>query len=57
MTREEKNAAVEGLLARYGDVGATVVDDDQSLCRLLSTLHTGAADNAVGEYLCSFLTA
>jgi hypothetical protein len=56
MTREEKNQAVEGLLSRYGDVGATVVHDDQCLCRLLSTLHTDTADRAVGEYLCSFLT-
>jgi hypothetical protein len=56
MTREEKNQAVEGLLARYRDVGATVVHDDQCLCRLLSTLHTDTADRAVGEYLCSFLT-
>lgn len=57
MTREEKNQAVDNVLARYEDVGATLVDDDQSLCRLLRTLHTDVADREVGEYLCSFLTA
>jgi hypothetical protein len=54
---EEKEQAVEGVLARYEHLGATVVSDDQTLCRLLQTLEFSDSDRAVGEYLCSFLTA
>ena len=58
MTREEKNTAVETVLSRYDSLGSTLVSDDQSLCRLLSTLHMdNAVDRDVGDYLCSFLTA
>lgn len=57
MTREEKEQAVETVLSRYRHLGATIVSDDHSLCRLLQTLEFSAADRDVGEYLCSFLTA
>ena len=57
MTREEKDLAVEGVLARYENLGATVVSDDQTLCKLLQTLEFSGSDREVGEYLCSFLTA
>lgn len=57
MTREEKEQAVDSVLARYEHLGATVVSDDQTLCRLLRTLHFSNADKDVGDYLCSFLIA
>ena len=57
MTREEKDQAVETVLARYEHLGATVVSDDQTLCRLLRTLKFSKDDKDVGDYLCSFLTA
>lgn len=57
MTREEKERAVDGVLARYEHLGAMVVSDDQILCRLLQTLDFSDADSDVGEYLCSFLIA
>ena len=57
VTREEKEQAVDGVLARYAHLGATVVSDDQTLCRLLQTLEFSGADRDVGEYLCSFITA
>jgi hypothetical protein len=57
MTREEKEQAVDEVLARYEQLGATLVSDDAGLCRLLRTLEFSAADKDVGEYLCSFLTA
>lgn len=57
MTREEKEQAVDAVLARYEHLGATVVADDQTLCRLLRTLQLSATDRDVGDYLCSFLIA
>ena len=57
MTREEKEQAVDSTLERYEHLGATVVSDDQTLCRLLRTLEFSDADRDVGEYLCSFLIA
>ncbi len=57
MTREEKEQAADEVLARYERLGATIVGDDESLCRLLRTLEFSVADKDVGEYLCSFLTA
>ncbi len=57
VTREEKELAADEVLCRYEHLGATVVSDDQTLCRLLKTLHFSDADRDVGEYLCSFLTA
>ena len=57
VTREERERAVDSVLARYEHLGATVVSDDQMLCRLLQTLEFSDADRDVGEYLCSFLIA
>lgn len=57
MTREEKDQAVDRVLARYQQLGATIVSDDTTLCRLLQTLEFSNSDRDVGEYLCSFLTA
>jgi hypothetical protein len=57
VTREEKDRAVDSAIARYEHLGATVVSDDQTLCRLLQTLEFSGADRDVGEYLCSFITA
>ena len=57
MTREEKDRAVDKVLARYRHLGATIVADDQTLCRLLRMLEFSNSDRDVGEYLCSFLTA
>jgi len=57
MTHEEKDQTVEQILRHYGDLGATVVADDESLCRLLETLEFNRSDREVGEYLRSFLTA
>ena len=56
VTREEKEQAVDSVLARYEHLGAAVVSDDQTLCRLLKTLGFSDADGDVGEYLCSFLS-
>lgn len=55
MTREEKEQAVDSVLIRYEHLGATVVSDDSTLCRLLQTLECSGTDRDVGEYLCSFL--
>lgn len=55
MTRKEREVVVQRLLARYDDVGATVVGDDQSLCRLLGTMHRASADDTVSEYVCTYL--
>ena len=56
MTREEKEQAVDSVLARYEHLGATVVSDESTLCRLLQTLKCSDTDRDVGQYLCSFLT-
>jgi hypothetical protein len=57
MTRKERELVVERLLARYDDVGATIVDDDQSLCRLLSVMQRACTGNEVGRYVCAYLGA
>jgi hypothetical protein len=57
VTREEKEQAVEAVLARYEHLGVALVADDQTLVRILQTLELSTTDRAVGEYLCSFLTA
>jgi hypothetical protein len=57
MTRKEREVVVERLLAQYDDVGATIVDDDQSLCRLLTVMHRASAGNEVGRYVCAFIGA
>jgi hypothetical protein len=57
VTREEKEEAIDALLARYEHLGATLVADDHTLIRILRTLELASTDRAVGDYLCSFLTA
>ena len=56
MTSDEKEKTVDQILRRYRNLGATVVSDDESLCRLLATLKLNRADRMIGEYLRSFLT-
>ena len=56
MTRKEKAEAVDRMLDRYDHLGALLVGDDESLCRLLTTLEIGAEDREIGDYLTSFLT-
>jgi len=56
MNSDEKEQTVEQILRRYGNLGATVVSDNESLCRLLSTLKLNRTDRVIGEYLRSFLT-
>ena len=57
MTRKERELVVEDLLARYDDVGETVVSDDQSLCRLLGMMHRATAGNEVGMYVSAYIGA
>ena len=57
MTREEKEMAADAVMTRYQHLGATVVSDDDALCRLLGTLGLDGADRDLGEYLCAFLVA
>lgn len=57
MTRKERELVIERLLARYDDVGAVIVRDDQTLCRLLHMMHRATADNAVGKYVHAYLGA
>jgi hypothetical protein len=57
VTREEKDQAVESVLARYEHLGATIASDNHSLCQLLETLRLTVDAKNVSEYLCSFLTA
>ena len=56
MNSDEKEQTVEQILRRYGNLGATVVSDNESLCRLLSTLKLNRTDRVIGEYLRSILT-
>ena len=37
-------------------IGALIVGDNQSLCRLLSSLEIDVEDREIGDYLTSFLT-
>jgi len=55
MTRKEKAEIVDSMLDRYHHLGALLVGDDESLCRLLATLEIGAEDREIGDYLTSFL--
>ena len=58
VTRSEKDRIVQDVLVRYERrVGSAVVEDDTCLGRLLATLQLDRDDRAVGNYLCSFLTA
>jgi len=43
------------MLDRYHHLGQLLVGDDESLCRLLTTLEIGAEDREIGDYLTSFL--
>jgi hypothetical protein len=56
LTRKEKTEVVERFIDQYGDLGDLIVGDDESLCRLLTTLEIGVEDHEIGDYLCSFLT-
>jgi hypothetical protein len=56
MTRRQRNEIVERFAEQYGHIGRLIVDDDESLCRLLATLKIGVSDRELGDYLCSFLT-
>jgi hypothetical protein len=56
MTRSEKTAIVDRMLARYAGLGSMIVGDDECLSRLLTTLEIGAEDREIGDYLSSFLT-
>lgn len=56
MTRTQKAAIVDRVLDRYENLGALLVGDDESLCRLLMTLKLGDEDREIGNYLRSFLT-
>ncbi len=55
MTRKEKAEVVDRMLDRYHHLGTLLVGDDESLCRLLTTLEIGAEDREIGDYLTSFL--
>ena len=55
MTREEKEQAVDSVLARYEHLGAAVVSDDGALCRLLQTPQCSDTDSDFGEYVRFFL--
>lgn len=57
MTRKERELVIERLLARYEDVGEMVVDDDHSLCRLLTMMQRASANNEVGQYVCAYIGA
>ncbi len=57
VTRKERELVIERLLARYDDVGAAIVGDDQTLCRLLNVMHRATADNAVDRYVHAYLGA
>jgi len=56
MTRRQKTEMVDRMLDRYDKLGALIVGDDVSLCRLLNTLEIGQdEDREIGNYLRSFL--
>jgi hypothetical protein len=57
MTQAEKTEVVRRMLARYHGLGSLLVRDDESLCRLLTTLRIGGEDHEIGDYLSSFLVA
>ncbi len=58
MTRRQKTEMVDRMLDRYDRLGALIVGDDVSLCRLLTTLEIGHdEDQRIGDYLRSFLVA
>ena len=56
MTRKERAEIVDRVLDRYDRLGALIVGDNQSLCRLLNSLEIDVDDREIGDYLTSFLT-
>jgi hypothetical protein len=56
LTRKERAEIVDRVLDRYERLGALIVGDNQSLCRLLSSLEIDVEDREIGDYLTSFLT-
>jgi hypothetical protein len=56
MTRKERAEIVDRVLGRYDRLGALIVGDNQSLCRLLNSLEIDVEDREIGDYLTSFLT-
>jgi len=57
MTREERDRIVDELLGRYEALGATVVSDEDTLCRLLESLGAVDGDQQVGRYVWAYLSA
>ena len=57
MTRKERAEIVDHVLDRYDRLGALIVGDNESLCRLLNSLEIDVEDREIGDYLTSFLTA
>ena len=57
MTRKERAEIVDRVLDRYDRLGALIVGDNESLCRLLNSLEIDVEDREIGDYLTSFLTA
>jgi hypothetical protein len=56
MTRKERAEIVDRVRDRYDRLGALIVGDDQSLCRLLNSLEIDVEDREIGDYLTSLLT-
>lgn len=56
MTRKERAEIVDRVLDRYDRLGALIVGDNESLCRLLNSLEIDVEDREIGDYLTSFLT-
>ena len=55
LTQKERTEIVHRVLDRYDRLGALLVGDDQSLCRLLNSLELDVEDREIGDYLSSFL--
>jgi len=56
LTQKERAEIVDRVLDRYERLGALIVGDNQSLCRLLDSLEIDVEDREIGVYLSSFLT-
>ena len=56
LPRKERAEIVDRVLDRYERLGGLIVGDNQSLCRLLSSLEIDVEDREIGDYLTSFLT-
>ena len=57
LTRRERAELIDRMLDRYRRLGALIVGDNESLCRLLATLESDVDDGEIGDYLTSILTA